>query len=115
MKPAVRRKAQEYLREDGSAPFAKWLKMLKDIRARAKVVKAVNKMQTGNFGDHKSVGEGVMEYRIDYGPGYRLYYALDGDELIILFCGGDKSSQPSDIQQAKGFWHDYQQRKNTGH
>ncbi|MFK0571410.1 type II toxin-antitoxin system RelE/ParE family toxin [Endozoicomonas sp.] len=78
-------------------------------------MKSVNKMQTGNFGDHKSVGEGVMEYRIDYGPGYRLYYALDGDELIILFCGGDKSSQPADIRQAKGFWNDYHQRRKNGY
>ncbi len=114
MKSAIVRKALEYLLEDGSSPYSKWLKSLRDTRAKAKIVKATSKMQVGNFGDHKSVGEGVFEHRINYGPGYRIYYALDGEELIILFCGGDKSTQQVDIGQAKGYWADYKRRKKSG-
>ena len=81
--------------------FAKWLDGLDDVRARARILVRVERLATGNAGDIRPVGEGVSELRIDYGPGYRVYYLLDGDRLILLLCGGDKSSQGKDIETAQ--------------
>lgn len=81
--------------------FDKWLKKLKDIRARARVLSRIKIIETGNLGDHKSVGNSISELRITYGPGYRLYYTMKGDRLILLLIGGDKGSQQEDIVKAK--------------
>lgn len=82
--------------------FAKWLKRLKDAVARARILVRIQRLSlTENFGDAKPVGDGIFEMRIDYGPGYRLYYALRGNELVLLLIGGDKSSQQRDIAKAK--------------
>ena len=81
--------------------FIKWLDKLKDRHAKAIITKHIDRIELGNFGDVKSVGDGVYEKRIDYGPGYRLYYCQTGDTLILLLCGGDKSSQQADIDEAK--------------
>ena len=70
-------------------------------------------MELGNFGDSKGVGEGVLECRINYGPGYRVYYGRDGDELVILLVGGAKKHQQADIERAQGYWADYKARKGT--
>lgn len=80
--------------------FARWLDNLRDIHARARVQARIERLATGNPGDVKPVGEGVSELRIDYGPGYRVYFRKRGRELIILLAGGDKSSQASDIKTA---------------
>lgn len=111
--PVIERKAQEYKTQDGSAPFRDWLVDLKDARAKAKVTKAVTQMEAGNFGDHKPItdGTGLQERRIDYGPGYRIYYITEGDELIILFAGSDKSDQQAAIDAAKEYLADYKARK----
>lgn len=81
--------------------FAIWLNGLKDLRAKIKIVKLMEKMQEGNLGKVKPVGEGVSESKIDYGPGYRVYFWQKGNEIIILLCGGDKSTQSKDIEKAK--------------
>jgi putative addiction module killer protein len=81
--------------------FDKWLDGLKDRRANVRILVHIGKMEEGNMGDVKSVGDGVFEKKIDYGPGYRLYYCQRGKELILLLCGGDKSTQQNDINQAK--------------
>lgn len=82
--------------------FARWLKRLKDASARARINLRVDRVaMTGNLGDCKSVGDGVSEMRIDYGPGYRLYFAWREDKLILLLVGGDKSTQQKDIARAK--------------
>jgi len=109
----IERKAQEYTAQDGSAPFRDWLVGLKDTRAKAKITKAVTQMEAGNFGDHKPItgGNGLQERRLDYGPGYRIYYITEGDELIILFAGSDKSDQQAAIDVAKGYLTDYKARK----
>ncbi|MBY4679120.1 hypothetical protein K6T12_21215 [Marinobacterium sp. CAU 1594] len=99
--------------EDGQKPYSDWLKGLKDVRAKAKITAAIHKMRQGNFGDHKGVGEGVMEYRLFYGPGYRIYYGLDGETLVILLFGGTKERQGNDIDAAKKYWADYQRRKEA--
>ena len=92
---------QEYVTPDGKNPFRKWLRALRDVRARAKIRVRLNRVRLGNFGDAKSVGGGVSELRIPYGPGYRLYFARAGSTVVLLLCGGDKSSQKRDIETAK--------------
>ena len=81
--------------------FENWLIKLNDSRAKAKILVRLKRAELGNLGDHKSVGDGVFEMRIDYGPGYRLYFARSGGVVIILLIGGDKSSQVKDIKKAK--------------
>jgi len=81
--------------------FAKWLIGLKDRQGRAKILARVDRLEDGNPGKTRSVGSGVVEMKIDFGPGYRVYYIQRGDVMIVLLCGGDKSTQASDIQQAK--------------
>ena len=80
--------------------FAKWLDNLRDIQAKARVLVRIERLASGNAGDVKPVGEGVSEMRIDYGPGYRVYFVQRGSKLIILLAGGDKSSQSRDIKAA---------------
>ena len=91
--------------------FDEWLGNLKDIRAKAKIITRLERAGKGNFGDHKSVGGGVSEMRIDEGKGYRAYYTLRGNTLIFMLCGGDKSNQQADIARAielKGLYNDTQ-------
>jgi putative addiction module killer protein len=80
--------------------FSKWLRKLRDIRARARIQARIDRLELGNAGDAKPLGEGVSEMRIDYGPGYRVYFIQKGSELIILLAGGDKRTQSRDIQKA---------------
>ncbi len=81
--------------------FSDWLGFLRDRRAMAKIVDRLKRASNGNFGDRKSAGGGVFEMRIDYGPGYRVYYFQRGKQLVILLCGGDKRTQDTDIAEAK--------------
>jgi putative addiction module killer protein len=80
--------------------FRTWLRRLKDSNTVARIVARIRRMEQGNFGDTRSVGAGVMELRIDYGPGYRVYYVNRGAEIVILLCGGDKRTQQQDIRRA---------------
>jgi putative addiction module killer protein len=84
-----------------SDTFSSWLRGLNDVNAELRIVSRIRRMELGNPGDVKSVGEGVSEMRIDYGPGYRLYYTRRGSAVIILLCGGDKKSQSRDIRMAQ--------------
>jgi putative addiction module killer protein len=81
--------------------FATWLAGLRDERARARILKRLDRAKKGNLGDVGPVGEGVSEMRIFYGPGYRVYFLQRGSALIVLLCGGEKSTQPADIEEAK--------------
>jgi putative addiction module killer protein len=81
--------------------FAKWLKKLNDPRAKAVILNHIDNMEEGKMGNAKSLGGGVYEMKIDYGPGYRLYYCQRGTDVIILLCAGDKSTQQADIDHAK--------------
>lgn len=84
-----------------TAAFTNWLDGLRDSAARVRIATRIRRVELGNFGDVKPVGEGVSEMRITYGPGYRLYFVQQGREVVILLCGGDKSSQRRDIAAAK--------------
>lgn len=81
--------------------FSGWLCRLRDANAVARIVGRIRRMETGNPGDTKSVGQGVLEMRIDYGPGYRIYYVHRGARIVILLCGGDKRTQQQDIKRAQ--------------
>jgi putative addiction module killer protein len=88
-------------------PFDLWINQLRDRRAKAKILVRLDRIANGNFGDVKSVGNGVSELRIKEGKGYRVYFGREGNRVVILLCGGDKSSQQSDIKQAMKFWREY--------
>ncbi len=113
MHEATARELELYVTEEGRAPFTEWLDSLRDIRGREKIRARLNRIRLGNFGDSSSVGEGVEELRIDFGPGYRVYFGQAGTKIVLLLCGGDKSTQTQDILQAKRYWKDYQKR--SGH
>jgi putative addiction module killer protein len=84
-----------------SDTFDQWLKKLRDVRAVARINIRIERLMAGNPGEVAPVGEGVSELKIDYGPGYRVYFTYEGDELVVLLCGGDKKSQAKDIKEAK--------------
>ena len=101
---------EEYVREDGSCPFRGWFDGL-DVQASAKVATAIVRMELGNLSNVKWIGKGLGEYRIDWGPGYRLYLTQDGNQLVILFVGGTKKRQQTDIRQATALLEEYKSRK----
>lgn len=98
--PSVLYKGQAFQLEE-TLVFSDWLGSLRDRRGMAKIIDRLKRASNGNFGDHKSVQGGVFEMRVDYGPGYRVYYFLRGKQLVILLCGGDKKTQKADIAEAK--------------
>ena len=102
---------RNYERPDGRAPFEEWIASLTDKIGRFRILARIDRALQGNLGDYSSVGAGVIELRIDVGPGYRVYAGLSGEELIILLCGGDKSSQEQDIAKAHEYWADWRRRR----
>jgi len=99
-----------YARSDGSEPFTQWLRGLRDGSTRNRIRQRIARVRLGNFGDTRSVGEGVQELRIPFGPGYRVYFGREGDAIVILLCGGDKSTQTRDIKRAQDYWRDHRIR-----
>ena len=99
-----------YVAEDGTDYLDEWLQN-QDTEIRARVQTRIDRIELGNFGDHKGVGNGVSELRIDFGPGYRVYYGLDNEKLVILLVGGTKKRQARDIKMAQACWKTYQQEK----
>ena len=102
---------RRYVDNTAKDVFGEWIQSLKDRTAVSRIYTRIDRLAVGNAGDSRSVGKGVQELRIDYGPGYRVYYARAGDALILLLCGGDKSTQSSDIRLAIAYWHDYRERE----
>lgn len=102
-------KVQEYIREDGSNPYQKWFNNLDPVAA-AKITVAKSRLELGSTSNIKWF-DGIGEYRIDWGPGYRIYLAQDGKQLIILFGGGTKKNQQSDIEKARELYQEYKRRK----
>lgn len=104
------KKVDIYQTAAGKNPFEKWIKKL-DGSTASKILGRVRQMSTGALGDVKSVGGGVLEARVHFGAGYRIYFALDeGGNIIVILVGGDKSSQTSDIEKAKNYWIEYKER-----
>ena len=101
------KQVENYERPDGSCPFDDWMDSLRDQRARARIWARIVRVRLGNVGDCESVGGGVLELKIDYGAGYRVYFGQAGIKLVILLCGGDKSSQGEDIRRAIEYWAEY--------
>jgi putative addiction module killer protein len=100
---------REYIDNAGRSPFARWFRSL-NVQAAAKVATALERLAEGNLSNVKSVGAGVLECKIDFGPGYRVYFGRDGDRLVILLAGGEKKRQQRDIRNAKDHWDDYRRR-----
>lgn len=96
-----------YTSKDGSAPFLDWFIGIRDERARQKIQARIGRIRLGGLGIARSVGDGVHELKIDYGVGYRVYFGNVGNKIVILLCGGDKSSQNEDIKKAKVFWKNF--------
>jgi putative addiction module killer protein len=101
-----------YLTAEGRDLFQNWLDGLRDMRARIAILRRVDRVAMGNFGDHRFCREGVWELRIDVGAGYRVYYVQTGQTVVLLLCGGDKRTQDADIARAVACWQDYQRRDN---
>jgi len=101
-----------YLGANGREPFAEWFADL-DPTTRAKVARAIARMEQGNLSNVKFVGGGVLEYRLDFGPGYRVYFGRDGENLVILLTGGSKKRQQRYIEAAIEYWRDYKRAKRV--
>jgi putative addiction module killer protein len=101
---------RHYLTVSGRNVFDDWMNSLKDRKAEARIAARLGRLEAGNFGDCRSVGGGVWELRVDYGPGDRVYYAIAGKTVVLLLCGSDKRTQPGDIRRAKDYWEDYKER-----
>lgn len=96
-----------YRNAAGIEPFVDWLNRLRDSVVRRRILTRLRRLEQGNYGDFKAIGFGVNELRFFFGAGYRVYFGEDGDTLIVLLCGGDKSSQRRDIEQAQAYWQEY--------
>lgn len=101
---------RHYLDDRDRDVFQRWLDALGDMKARVAITRRMTRVEQGNFGDHKYLDAGVSELRFDLGPGYRVYYAMDGETVVLLLGGGDKDSQERDIARAIAAWGDYQER-----
>ena len=101
--------------ESDACPFEDWFRSLRDRQMRVRIAARLARVRAGNFGDHRSVGGGVSELRLDIGPGYRLYYALQEATIVALIIGGDKSSQDRDIEEAKRLWKEYHEQAERFH
>jgi putative addiction module killer protein len=102
-----------YENSTGKRPFSEWFESLKDQRARAAVDARLIRLRTGNFGLCRSLKNGVWELKIDLGPGFRVYFAQQGETVVVLLCGGDKKTQSRDIELAVKYWEDY--KKDQAH
>jgi len=104
---------RHYINRAGKDVFDDWLTQLADVRAQAKIASRINRLAAGNFGDCKPLRQGLSELRIDWGPGYRVYYAMIGQQRVLLLGGGDKRKQSSDIERALEHLQDYKERSGT--
>lgn len=109
MRPGPKR-LETYVTPTGRRVFEDWFSGLRDAVTRSAIRARLDRLEAGNSGDHAYVGEGVSELRIHYGPGFRVYYGEIGETVIILLCGGDKSSQSRDIKDAQNYWAEYRSR-----
>ena len=104
------REIRFYQIPNGREPFREWFLSIRDTSVRRRIQARLIAVEAGNFGDRKSVGDGVWELRLNFGPGYRIYYGEVDNTIVLLLCGGDKSSQKRDIEGAKNYWREYKER-----
>lgn len=109
MRDTQPREIEFYTTQNGRTPFTEWFESLRDERIRGRIEARLMSLESGNFGDYKSVGEGVFELRLHIEKGYRIYFALVDNMIVLLLCGGDKSSQQRDIERAKTYWRDFKE------
>lgn len=100
-------RVQIYVARNGKAPFTQWMHSLRDKQTKARILTRIDRVRLGNLGDCERVGAGVYEMPIHFGPGYRVYFGFHGAEVVLLLCGGDKSSQARDIEMAKSYWREF--------
>ena len=110
MREPISRQIEEYITVEGRVPFGEWLKRLNDRKARARIRVRLDRLSMGNLGDCRFLGSGLCELRIDYGPGYRVYFGEIGDLIILLLAGGTKRSQQRDISRDRGFLTNFRRR-----
>ncbi len=96
-----------YIDPTGKVPFESWIGSIRETKSKAKILQRIDRLRLGNFGDCKSVGSGVYELRIHFGPGFRVYFGLQGETVVLLLCGGDKSTQKKDITNAHNYWKEF--------
>jgi len=101
------REIERYVTADGQIPFDNWFDSIRVSKTQTIISKRLDRVRMGNLGDYRSVGGGVFELRIDYGRGYCIYFGQVGTTIVVLLCGGDKSTQIKDIRQAQEYWRDY--------
>ena len=100
---------QYYRTPNGQRPFIKWLESIQNTNTQDRILARLERLEDGNFGDYQPVGEGVFELRIHFGAGYRIYFGQVANRIVLLLCGGDKSSQTRDIDRAKTYWQEYKE------
>lgn len=110
---AVEYALRQYVAANGKRPFAEWLYSLSDRNTAARVQIRLERLRLGNFGDARSLGKGLSELRIDIGPGYRVYFTVEGKSVVLLLCGGDKTTQQRDIRRAREYLTDYRRRTDA--
>lgn len=106
----IKKQIEIYCTNKGKTPFISWLESLKDSKFRYRIKERLDRVTLGNMGDYKSIKHGVLELRLDFGPGYRIYFGEENQKIVILLCGGNKSTQEKDIKNAIKYWEDYLSR-----
>ena len=104
------REIQVYRTPNGRQPFTEWLESIQNLSTRDRIQARLERLEDGNFSDCQSVGEGIFELRLHFGAGYRIYFGQLGRAIVLLLCGGDKSSQARDIERAKNYWLQYKEK-----
>ena len=103
------RELEIYRDPNGQAPYIEWFESIQDLKTRTRIQDRIDRIESGNLGDYKPIGDGVFELRFRSGPGYRIYFGQVGNTIVLLLCGGDKSSQSRDIERAKSYWQEYKE------
>lgn len=109
LKESLKKEVLIYQDAQGREPLTQWLEAIKDKKTALRIRNRLRRIELGNLGHSKSLGEGVHELKLSFGPGYRVYFGTHGPQVVILLCAGDKHSQAQDIKRAKKYWKDYQE------
>jgi putative addiction module killer protein len=110
MKEEKRYLLRNYISPSGKVPFVEWINSIKDPVMRHRIRRRLDRLELGHYGEYKILGDGVNELKLAFGPGYRIYFAEEGDIIIVLLAGGDKSTQSKDIKMAKKYWQELLER-----